>query len=345
VGTLRSDIVIPEFYSDYLIEATTVRNSFLTSGIATPLEALNAEEGGDFRYIPFWDANLAGDAERLTDTSSLTPGKITADKQKAVINHRGRAFESRDLAKMAAGDDPLAAIGAKLSDYVSNQQQKDLIATLNGAFGVIGTNDTTALQSLRVDGGGSGETALSPRQIAQAQALLLENGPSLDALLIHPYVMADLVERKAIDYVTAAEARVTSSTIAANLISSLNAFGGSVAAAYEANTMVPFYMGMRVIVSKDCPVVSNKYGCYVFRAGAIGTGQQASLRSETDRDILAKSSAIALDWHEIYHPQGLTYGGAANPTTADLATIGNWTLVGDIENVGVVRITVTSNFD
>ena len=79
MATVRSDVIIPEIFTPYLIEATTVRNSFLTSGVVTALDALNVTEGGDKVNIPNWKADLSGDAERLTDSTSLTPGKITAD--------------------------------------------------------------------------------------------------------------------------------------------------------------------------------------------------------------------------------------------------------------------------
>jgi hypothetical protein len=82
-------------------------------GVVQPMAELNATEGGDYVNIPFWKANLTGDFEVLSDSTSLTPGKITTDKQVGVILHRGRAFESRDLAALAAGADPMAAIGAK----------------------------------------------------------------------------------------------------------------------------------------------------------------------------------------------------------------------------------------
>jgi hypothetical protein len=52
------------------------------------------------------------------------------------------------------------------------------------------------------------------------------------------------------------------------------------------------------------------------------------LRTETDRDILAKSDAMAIDLHYVYHPVGAAWGiGTTNPTQAQLATIGNWTKV------------------
>jgi hypothetical protein len=348
-ATLRSDVIIPEVFNPYLIEATTVRNSFIMSGVAQPLAALDASEGGDTIQIPNWKANLDGNAERLTDTTSLTPGKISGAKQTAVVLHRGRAFESRDLAAMAAGSDPMAAIGNKSADYVMNEKQRDLIATLTGVFGPLGSSNTgAAFAGLTVDASGSGETNLGPRQINAGCLLLNEDADKLGAILMPPQVYYDLRERKAIDYVTATDARVTASTVAAGSLQSLNAFGGSVAAAYTASLTVPFYMGMRVIVSKDCPSVgtgtSKKYACYMMATGAIGTGQQAPLRLETGRDILAKSSALAFDWHDVYHPLGARYKGIVNPETADLATMANWERVFEPENIGIVRLTVTSSY-
>jgi hypothetical protein len=348
MATLRGDVIIPEIFTPYLIEATTVRNSFLTSGVVTALDALNVDQGGDKVTIPNWKADLSGDAERLTDTSSLTPGKITADKQVGVVLHRGRAWESRDLARLAAGSDPMGAIGAKVADYIANQQQKDLISSLQGVFGALGSANTgAAFAALTVDAAGSGETNLGPRQIAAAEAILLEDADRLGAIVMHPLVYADLKERKAIDFVTATDARVNA-TLTADL-TGLNAFGGSVAAAYTNNVAIPFYMGMRVIRSKDVPVTgsspSRKFACYVMATGAVGTGQQAALRSEVDRDILAKSDAMSIDWHNVYHPLGARWVGPVNPTGADLATAANWEKVFETENIGIVRITVTSNFD
>ena len=147
MATLRSDIIIPEVFTPYVIEQTTQRDAFLASGVVQPMAELNAsEDGGDHVQIPFYKANLSGDFERLTDSSSLTPGKIEADKQVGVVLHRGRAFESRDLAALAAGSDPMAAIGNKIADYIANQRQKDLLSCLAGIFGAVGDTSSASLQ-------------------------------------------------------------------------------------------------------------------------------------------------------------------------------------------------------
>ncbi len=152
MATVRSDVIIPEIFTPYVIEQTTVRDAFLASGVVQPMAELNASDGGDFINVPFWKADLSGDFEVLSDAASLTPSKIQADKQVGVIVHRGRAWESRDLAAIAAGSDPMAAIGNKVADYVAHQRQKDLLSTLSGVFGSINANtNASAFFDLCID--------------------------------------------------------------------------------------------------------------------------------------------------------------------------------------------------
>ena len=339
MATLRSDVIIPEIFTPYVLEQTTLRDAFLASGVVQPMAELNATEGGDYVNIPFWKANLTGDFEVLSDSTSLTPGKITADKQVGVILHRGRAFESRDLAALAAGADPMAAIGAKVADYVANQRQKDLIKCLEGVFGGLTSNTGAAFIDVSFDK--SGMTALGPRQVAKARALLGDQGDKLAAVAMHSAVYYDLVERKAIDYVTNVEAR-GGGTVATTGIAPVIA--GSVMGAYG-EVSVPTYMGLRVIVSDDLAPTSTNYPVYFFTQGAIASGEQMGMQTETDRDILAKSDAMSIDLHYVYHPVGAKWTvGTTNPTQAALATIGNWTKVYETKNLGIVRATVTSNF-
>jgi len=342
MATLRSDIIIPEVFTPYVIEQTTQRDAFLASGVVQPMAELNASEGGDFINVPFWKANLSGDFEVLSDSSSLTPGKITADKQVGVILHRGRAFEARDLAALAAGSDPMAAIGAKIADYVANQRQKDLLSCLGGVFGgVASSTGSAAFNALTIDGAsGDTPTTLSPRHVAKARALLGDQGDKLAAVCMHSAIYYDLVERKAIDYVSTGEARGTTTTQS----------GGSLVAAYGGDVTVPTYMGLRVIVSDDVQTTgsgsSTKYATYFFTQGAVASGEQMAMQTETDRDILAKSDAMSIDLHYCYHPVGAKWAvTTTNPTRAQLETVGNWSKVYELKNLGIVRATNASNQD
>jgi len=309
--------------------------------VVQPMAELNATEGGDFINIPHWKANLSGDFEVLTDSTSLTPGKITADKQVGVILHRGRAFEARDLAAIAAGSDPMAAIGAKVADYVAHQRQKDLLSCLTGVFGSLNTNtSSSAFFDLTIDSeSGDTPTALSPRHVAEARAILGDQGDKLAAVCMHSKIYYDLVERRAVDYVLATDVTGGNAT----------ASGGTIAPAYG-NPTVPTYMGLRVIVSDDVPTAgtgaSTEYGTFFFTSGAVASGEQLAMQTETDRDILSKSDAMSIDLHYCYHPVGAKWGvTTSNPTRAQLETVSNWSKVYELKNIGIVRSTNVSNMD
>ena len=342
MAVLRSDIIIPEVFTPYVIEQTTARDSFLASGVVAPMAELNATEGGDFVNVPFFSANLSGDFEVLSDSSSLTPGKISTDKQVGVILHRGRAFESRDLAALAAGSDPMAAIGQKIGAYIANQRQKDLLACLDGVFGSINANSSSsAFFDLCIDSeSGDTPTGLSPKHVAKARSILGDQGDKLTAVCMHSKVYYDLVERKMVDYVLASDGNGGSAT----------ASGGSIAGAYGGDNTVPTYCGLRVIVSDDVSTAgsgsSTEYSTYFFTAGAVASGEQAGLTTETDRDILAKSDAMAIDLHYTYHPVGSKWAvTTVNPNRTQLATVGNWSKVYETKNIGIVRATNVSTQD
>jgi hypothetical protein len=54
MATLRSDVIIPEVFTPYVIEQTTFRDAFLASGVVQPMAELNATEGGDYVNVPFF---------------------------------------------------------------------------------------------------------------------------------------------------------------------------------------------------------------------------------------------------------------------------------------------------
>jgi len=291
----------------------------------------------------FYKANLSGDFEVLTDSTSLTPGKITADNQIAAVLHRGRAFSSRDLASLAVGGglDPMAAIAQKMAAYINNQKQKDLYSCLTGAFGSINANSSSsALFDLTIDSeSGDSPTVLSPRHIARAKSKLGDQGGKLTAIAMHSNVYGDLLERNMIDRVY--DNNGDADTAAAS---------GSTTRAFDGPNVVETFGGLRIIVSDDIPTTgsgsSTEYSTFFFQQGAIVTGQQAPIRTQTDRDILALEEAMAVDLHYIYHPVGLKYAvSTVNPNRTVLETVGSWSKVYETKNIGIVRSTNVSNQD
>jgi len=344
MAVLRGDVVIPELFQEYIVEQTTLRDDLLSSGVVMPMEELNITAmGGDFVNLPFWKANLTGDFEVMTESTQLTPDKITADKQIAVVLHRARAYEERDLAGLAAGSDPMAAIGMKVADYVANQRQKDLLACLQGVFGTVhSTSNSAAFFDLTVDGAtGDTPSSLSPSTVARVKNKLGDHGDKLTAMCIHSSVYYDLLERRSLDFVLDDSAQKDS-----------DASQGSITPAFMPGiSRIPYFCDLRVVVSDDVNKngsgSSTEYAAYFFTEGAIAAGTQMGFRLETDRDIMAKADAMSFDLHYIYHPIGSSWtaGTTVNPTRAQLRTVGNWEKVYDTKNIGIARATVTSDVD
>jgi hypothetical protein len=233
----------------------------------------------------------------------------------------------------------MAAIGAKIADYIANQRQKDLLSCLAGVFGAVGDTSSAAYAGLAVDGEtGDTPTILGPRQIVEAKSLLGDQGEKLASICMHPKVYYDLMERRAIDMIYD---NTGAPDTAASQGSTAPAFG---------SVQVPTFMGLRVIVSSDVQTAgsgaSTEYATYLFTQGAVGSGEQLAMRTDVDRDILAKSDAMAIDLHYVYHPIGSKFStSVSNPTRAQLETVGNWSKVYETNNIGVVRVTNTSNLD
>lgn len=332
-----SDIIVPDIWDPYISERSTYKNQFINSGIIQSVPNLQGiSEGGHFVNVPFWVANLDGDLEVMTDSTSFTPGKLTADSQVGVVLHRGRAWASRDLAALAAGADPMAAIAERVSDYIANQQQKELLKILEGAFGGLASNTGAALEELSyIPGSGS----LTAGVVAKMRSLLGDHGDKLTALAIHSAVYYDLQERKLVDFVATGDANaVPNSSFTGQ--SYQGAFGG------PGTENVPFFCGLRLVVDDDITNDGTNYAVYGFTGGSIGQAEQQGQRTETDRDILAKEDAMAIDMHWLYHPMGLSWTSQnlVNPNRDQLATISNWSKVYQTKNIGIVRATVVSNF-
>lgn len=344
----RADTKIYDPFSSYIDEQSTLRSKFLATGIVSnnPVIAQNVTKGDKFK-IPNWAPNLSGSIQVPAEGVPLSVNKLTSAEQVGVIMHRANAWGSSELAKLAVGseNDPMAAIGRRVTDYVLNAQQTDLLAVLSGVFGALGSsNSGAAFASMSVDASGSGETDLSPRHVVLADALLGEDSDTFGAMVIHPDLYAYLRVREMVNYVNAAELPgITASTS----ISGINAVGGDYSNAFGSSGQVPMFGSKAVIVSDNAPRTgsagSYKYGVYVFKQGAIGQAFQAPVRTESDRDILTSGGedVLKVQWDMCFHPLGASWGGSANPTAADLATAGNWSKVFDKKNIGVARITCT----
>ena len=220
-STKITDVVVPEIFTPYVIEKTAEKSKILTSGIATQNAKLNqlVTAGGTTMNMPFWQ-DLSGDDEVLDDNTALTPGKITASKDVAVLLMRGRAWGANDLSGALAGDDPMNAIADRVSDYWARREQKTLVSMLSGVFA------STTMANHIYDGSSS---TISAELVLSAKQLLGDAADQLQAILMHSATFTKLQKENLIQYVD------------------------SRAGKSDSPVMIPTYLGYNVVVDDGMP--------------------------------------------------------------------------------------------
>jgi len=319
--TQIADVIVPEVFNPYVIQRTAELSALRRSGIISTNEELNrlAQSGGRLINMPYWD-DLSGDDEVLSDNGALTPAKITAGQDVAVLLMRGKAWSVNDLAKALSGDDPMAAIGDLVAAYWARMEQKTLIAILTGVFATPSMAD--AVKDISIDDGVNATDAnlIGAEAIIDAAYLLGDAADKLTAIAMHSAVYARLLKLNLIDTEPTNEQNIGWGT----------------------------YLGKTVIVDDGCPVVDaptsgKKYTTYLFGAGAIGLGEGAApVPTETDRDSLAGDDVLINRRHYILHPRGVKFTDASvagsSPTNAELANPVNWERVYEQKNVRLVKL-------
>lgn len=306
--TKIADVIVPEVFTPYVIEKTAEKSRILQSGIAVANPKLNelVTAGGLTMNMPFWQ-DLTGDDEVLSDQTPLTPGKIGADKDIAALLLRGKAWGANELAGALAGDDPMAAIGDRVSDYWARQEQKILVAVLKGAFASEDMADHVLDRSTVAIGG---DVVLDGKQ------LLGDSAESLQAIMMHSAVYTELQKQNLIEFVPASDGKV----------------------------MIPKYLTYDVIVDDGMPKDGDVYTTYLFARGSIGRGEGTPVSmtpTETDRDSLAGEDYLINRRALVMHPMGIKWIGEAagtTPSNAELATGTNWKRVYESKNIGMVAI-------
>jgi len=327
--TKIADIIVPDIFEKYVVEKTNEKSILIASGIVVPDPALDvlAQKGGNLIQMPYFN-DLSGDSEVLSDQNPLTPGKITAGKDVARLQLRGKAWGSNDLVGVLAGADPMKAIGELVSNYWVRDEQKILIQTLAGVFADNAANDAGDLvQDVAIEAGASATAAnlISGTAVIDAKTKLGDAADKLTAIAMHSVPYSTLEKAGLIEWV---ESGVE---------------GGD-----KGKSKIPTFLGLTVLVDDGCPVVAGgtsgyKYTSYLFGRGAIGRGTGAHPEPvETARDGLAGESYLINRRAFLLHPRGIkwtetTCAGEA-PTNAELALAVNWDRVYEKKSIRIVTL-------
>jgi hypothetical protein len=308
MNTQIADVIVPEIFNKYVQERTAELSAIRNSGIVAPIPGLAVPQGGV--TVKFWN-DITGDDEVLSDSTALTPAKITADKDVAVVLARGKAWSANDLAEAFSGDDPMRAIADLVATYRARKEQAALLAILGGAFASASMTDNV----LDISGESGNAAIITAESLVDAISLLGDVGSMLTGIVTHSAVLYDLAKKRILD-------------------PKLSEPGSAQAPEFQS------YLGRQIIADDGAPQGSGVYTTYIFGSGAVGYAEGTPpVPTETERNALAGNDILVHRWHYIMHPRGVAWTGTASgatPSNTELGTGANWNRVYDNKNVRIV---------
>jgi len=308
------DVIVPELFAPYVINQTKELSNLINSGIAqsNPLLDSLIEKGGKTICMPFMRP-LSGSDDVLSDSEPLVPEKISAGRDVAPVLIRGKAWSANELAGALAGSDPMSSAGEQIAKWWNVQEQKILIAILNGIFGSA-LKDSHCKDITAETGSKAVVNAVS---LLDAKQLLGDAASDLKAIAMHSAVFTYLQKQNLIEYIPNSEGVID----------------------------FPKYLGYKVIVDDGIAPDNGVYCTYLFADGVFGRGDgvpDSLTPIEMSRDALASDDILVSRRALCLHPLGVSWNNpaitTATPTNADLANAANWQKVADNKAIGIAML-------
>lgn len=320
--TIADMQIVPEKFSQYVLDRTTEKNTMVNAGIATPDAQVAAlingtPQGGRFIELPMYNA-LDGE-EEVFGEQEIGVGKITTKAARATLLIRQRAWGDTDLATVLGGSDPMNAIVNLIADWRNTREQKIYLSILKG---ILDPSNGALKAHVNDISGGSGTAAIiSDGAALDTKQTLGDNYDILGMVFMHSLTYTYLQKN--------------------GMITRQPIFNPA-----ETPVEINTYLGYRVMVDDSMPQASGVFDTYFLGANAFirQDGMPMGLvGTETDRDKLTATNYLINRWCQIIHPRGLawdsdgTYTDENNkyPANVDLAKPENWKLVVDAKKVPI----------
>jgi hypothetical protein len=321
-----SDVVVPEVFTPYMLERSLNQNRFFQSGVMTPVPAIDMflRGGGRTAEIPYWK-DLTADIDVPVEDTDMTIYPITSGHMHVRRQVRERALGSNDVSAALAGDNPYEAILQRISGLWAKALEDLAIYSVRGCMlDNVDGDSSDLVHDISI---ADGDNATDDNKISSTATIesVMKQGDefqSIVAVAMHSMVYKTLVDNDLIDYKADSEGRL----------------------------VIPYYMGLRLIVSDNMYRVASttgyKYHSYFFKAGALGWGSYAGPYKEVEiwRNPLKGGGVDVLITRRQFaiHPLGFSWEASEtteiSPTDAVLYAETSWDRPFAAKNTGVVAL-------
>lgn len=300
-----ADIIYHDEFQKYLRLEVLKGSKLIQAGVVTPDERITnlvnaAGFGGTTIDLPFWNDLDPSDADEIQKNGEdIGLSHLEAGQDRCAIIRRAKGWEEADFEDILAGDDPMEALKARISPYLTARRDVAGASVLAGVFAA--STMSNLINDVSSETGAAGKVSL--KTVMDTAQLMGDDKGKFTTLYMNSATATMLNKEYGISQLAAA--------------------------ATTPNALLMFN-GYRVVVDDAIPVntTSGVTSVYLFAPGAIAlTNVPQKKPLEEAREAGKSVSRIYARDSYIWHVRGIKWKGTAAgkwPTNAELATGTNW---------------------
>lgn len=318
--TRISDVVVPEEFTNYIVENVATKTNLTASGLLVPNSVMNSQlkAGADSYTVPMW-LDLGDDEADIVndDPDDLSiPNKLGSNKQSVRKSFLHKSWSAMNLASELAGSSALNRIQDRTTAYWDRQLQKRLVSSLMGVKAAnIAKNNGDMVLDISAQTGD--KSKFSASATIKTIGTLGDSLGDIVAIAMHSNIYLQALENDLIETLTDSEGR-------------------------------PFqtFRGLAITVDDGLIAEDGNYTSILFGSNTVGYGVSQPNNSQ-GTEIENKPSAGNGGGMQILHsrlnlsvhPAGFSWADGADgvagisPTIAELAIADRWTRVSERKNV------------
>lgn len=201
--TKLTDVIVPELFSQYVLEETKEKSELIASGAIenNPLLDQLVDGGGNTMKMPKWN-DLTGESQVFSENADIETDKITAHKEIATLLLRAKGWSAHDLSAALAGDDPMRRVAERVASWWIRDEKRIVMAILKGVFASADMADHV------LDITGDTDKKISGKAVLDAKQLMGDAAEDLTLIYMHSAVYTELQKQQLITFVQPADAKI-----------------------------------------------------------------------------------------------------------------------------------------
>ena len=195
--TKLTDVIVPELFTQYVLEQTKEKSELINSGAIenNPQLDILVNGGGTTLKMPKWN-DLTGDSQVFSENADIETDKITAHKEIAALLLRAKGWSAHDLSAALAGDDPMRRIAERVAAWWIRDEKRIVMSILKGVF----ASTDMADHVLDETGTSGADTKISGKLVLDAKQLMGDAADDLTLIYMHSAVFTELQKQQLIAY-------------------------------------------------------------------------------------------------------------------------------------------------